>query len=480
MNITVSYEIGKSQIENFEGLVSEVFRSVLEIGRELIRETLEQADETLMENRDRERYRCKGFQKTCIKTKLGAVEYKRRVYVDNAAAEKQHCVHLLDEALDIKKVGLVSSDVRQLAAEAVCGSIYHGAARMISESTGPDITAQGVWDIVQQLGQTQEAVVERHTELAEAHQGVGQIETKILYEENDGIWLKLQGQSRKENGTSKEMKVGIAYDGVTWEEGKNGSKRRTLDNKVAYASFEGVKDFRRKKEGLLASRFDVDAIDLRVLNGDGANWIQKQKGTNAISVLDAFHRNKKITECVKNKEFAEILRKLLYNKEIDTLLDCIEAQINSTTDKDEIAGLKELQRYYTENKDALLGYYDRGITIPETRAPGVVHHARLGSMESNVYTLIGNRMKDGRACWSIQGANRLALLLCLRHTTGFDYLFTKFPEKPEIIVENEWKDTLPIFGASKVPEREGHGYEYPITFTTSNAGSWFTNWLRKL
>ena len=44
MNITVSYEIGKSQIENFEGRVSEVFRSVLEIGRELIRETLEQAD----------------------------------------------------------------------------------------------------------------------------------------------------------------------------------------------------------------------------------------------------------------------------------------------------------------------------------------------------------------------------------------------------------------------------------------------------
>ena len=124
MNITVSYEIGKSQIENFEGLVSEVFYSVLEIGRSLVREALEQADKVLMESRDRERYRCKGFQKTCIKTKLGAVEYKRRVYVDNAAAEKQHCVHLLDEALDIKKVGLVSSDVCQLAAEAVCGSTY--------------------------------------------------------------------------------------------------------------------------------------------------------------------------------------------------------------------------------------------------------------------------------------------------------------------------------------------------------------------
>ena len=411
MNITVSYEFGKSKIKNFDDLISEVHHAVLGIGCELIQEVLEQTDAAILAERDVARYRCKGLQKTCVKTILGAVEYKRRVYVDNAAAEKQHCVHLLDEALDIKKVGLVSSDICQLAAEAVCETSYRGAAKLISETTGLDISAQGVWNIVQQLGETQEAVVDRHAELAEAHQGVGQIETKILYEENDGIWLKLQGQSRQENGASKEMKVGIAYDGATWETGKNGQKRRTLDNKVAYASFDPAKEFRRKKEGLLASRFDVDTIDLRVLNGDGANWIRKQKGTNAISVLDEFHRNKKITECVRNKEFAELLRKLLYSGKIDTLLSCIEAQINSTTDKDEIAQLRELQSYYTENKDALLGYYERGVEIPETREPGVVHHARLGSMESNVYTLIGNRMKDSRACWSIHGANHLALLL---------------------------------------------------------------------
>ena len=480
MNITVSYEFGKSKIKNFDDLISEVYHAVLGIGCELIREVLEQTDAAILAERDVARYRCKGLQKTCVKTILGAVEYKRRVYVDNAAAEKQHCVHLLDEALDIKKVGLVSSDICQLAAEAVCETSYRGAAKLISETTGLDISAQGVWNIVQQLGETQEAVVDRHAELAEAHQGVGQIETKILYEENDGIWLKLQGQSRQENGASKEMKVGIAYDGATWETGKNGQKRRTLDNKVAYASFAPAKEFRRKKEGLLASRFDVDTIDLRVLNGDGANWIRKQKGTNAISVLDEFHRNKKITECVRNKEFAELLRKLLHSGKIDTLLNCIEAQINSTTDKDEIAQLRELQSYYTENKDALLGYYERGVEIPETREPGVVHHARLGSMESNVYTLIGNRMKDSRACWSIHGANHLALLLCLHHTTGFDYLFAKLPEKPVIQQEPEWKDTLPMFGASKVPEREGHGYEYPVSFNTSNVGGWFTNLVRGL
>lgn len=99
--------------------------------------------------------------------------------------------------------------------------------------------------------------------------------SKILYEENDVIWLKLQGKDRKENGPSKEMKVGIAYDGATWEKGAHGRIRRTLDSKVAHASFEAAKDFRASKEGIIASFYDVNQIELRVINGDGANWIQK-------------------------------------------------------------------------------------------------------------------------------------------------------------------------------------------------------------
>ena len=59
-------------------------------------------------------------------------------------------------------------------------------------------------------------------------------------------------------------------------------------------------------------------------------------------------------------------------------------------------------------------------------------------------------------------------------------LFAKLPEKPTIQQESEWKDTLPMFGASKVPEREGHGYEYPVSFNTSNVESWLTNLVRGL
>lgn len=480
MNITVSIDFDKSKFADFEDIMGWARDTAFEFGRSLVKEILVQTDDALMAERDVARYRCKGFQKTCLKTTLGAVEYKRRVYVDNAAVEGLHCVHLLDDALNINKVGLVTSDVCRIVSTAVCESSYREATRMIQEIADLDLSVQGTWNIAQKVAASQSAVVDRHAELAECGQGAGVIASKILYEENDGIWLNLQGQSRRECGPSKEMKVGIAYDGATWSGGKNGKLRRKLDNKVAYASFETAKEFRRKKEGILASRFDVDEIELRVLNGDGANWIQQTTGENTIAVLDKFHRNKKITECVRDPEFAQLLRSHLYAGNIDTLLACIDAQINSLEDAKEIAALKTLQSYYTENKNALLGYYDRGISIPETREPGVVHHARLGSMESNVFTLIGNRMKGRRACWSIQGANNLALLLCQYHTTGFEYLFAKLPKAPDADEKPVSLEALPVYGAGKIPQREGHGYEYPVNCTFTNSGKFVQNLMKQI
>ena len=477
MNITLNLEISNTEIRNFGDLEREIFDIALGVGRQLMQQTLEKLDDELLADRDVTRYRNKGFQQTCIKTKLGAVEYKRRVYVDNAAPESTRCVHLLDEALDIDKVGLVSAEVCQIAATAACETSYRGAAELISETTGLTISGQGVWDIVQRLGESQVSLVQRHAELAQHHKGTGALVTKLLYEENDGIWLKLQGKSRQEYGPSKEMKVGIAYDGVQWAETKSG-KRRVLDNKVAYASFENAKTFRKHKEGLVASRFDVDEIELRVCNGDGASWIRHKNSENCIDVLDKFHRNKKITECVRDPEFAALLRGLLYSKNIDLLWECLEAQINSLSDPVEIEKLKELQSYYQENKASLLSYYDRDIAIPETREPGAIHHARLGSMESNVFTLIGNRMKGRRACWSEKGANNLAVLLCQRHTVGFENLFAALPSLPR--KEPEFVDTLPLYSADKIPKREGKGYEWQDRLTISGTTGWLSSFLKEI
>lgn len=470
MTITVEVEISNSEMQSFGKLIATAFELAMEFGRKLVVRALELRDQELAETRDKKRFRSKGKRWTSIKTKLGVVEYQRTVYVDNAAPEGRSCVYLLDEALDIDKVGLVSEDVCQAAATAVCETSYRGAAKLISETTGLSISAQGVWNILQSLGRRQKAGIEQHAKRAEQHFGTGVIESKLLYEENDGIHLKLQGESRRKYGRDKEMKVGIAYDGATWQIGKDKKKRRTLDNKVAYASFESAQDFMKNKEGLVASRFNVDEIELRVINGDGAQWIRKHGDANCISVLDKFHRNRKITECVRDPEFAALVRELLYAGRIDDTLACIEAQMNSVADKQEEALLKELYSYYANNKDALLGYYDRGITIPATRIPGQIHHARLGSMESNVFTLIGNRMKGRRACWSERGANNLALILCAYHTTGMESLFSTAVSVPTATSGESSMNVKASAGST--PAAEGHGYRF------WSSGSISTAWAR--
>ena len=470
MTITVEIEISNREIENFGSLIRTAFSMAMEFGRKLVIQALAIRDQELAETRDRKRFRSKGKRRTSIKTKLGVIEFSRNVYVDNAAPESRKCVYLLDEELGIEKVGLVSEDVCQAAATAVCESTYRGAAKMISETTGLSITGQGVWNIIQKLGTRRKTQIIQQAKQAEAHHGSGVIESKLLYEENDGIYLKLQGESRKKCGSSKEMKVGIAYDGATWQKEKGKKKRRTLDNKVAYASFENVRDFMRNKEGLVASRFNVDEIELRVINGDGAQWIRKHGDANCISVLDKFHRNKKITECVREPEFAALIRELLYAGRIEEVLTCIQAQRDSVMDPQEKAALEELYSYYANNASALLGYYDRDIAIPETRKPGEIHHARLGSMESNVFTLIGNRMKGRRACWSENGANHLALILCAYHTTGLEGMFAA--TTPNIAAASHETDYNPKASAGSTPQKEGHGYRF------WNSGTISAEWAR--
>lgn len=132
-------------------------------------------------------------------------------------------------------------------------------------------------NVVQKMGERKEEETEQLAELAKENHGKGEIRTKILYEEADGDWLKLQGKGRQEHGANKEMKIGIAYDGVWKKPCKGGTFRRVLDNKVAFASFEAASEFRYHKESIIANLYDTEQIELRVKNGEAqAGFILKK------------------------------------------------------------------------------------------------------------------------------------------------------------------------------------------------------------
>lgn len=187
ITITVEAKLGKGKNDTFGEFVARVYEMAMQLGRELVSQALETRDTELMKLRDRKRYRCKGKQQTSIKTRLGVIEFRRNVYVDNSVADGIKCVYLLDEELGIERIGQMSKEVCETVGELVCESSYRAAAKTITENTGLSISPQGVWNIVQKLGQKRCEQIERHAELARRKRGVGCVQSRILYDENDGI-----------------------------------------------------------------------------------------------------------------------------------------------------------------------------------------------------------------------------------------------------------------------------------------------------
>ena len=389
-----------------------VYEAVLSLGRNIMRRCIEEADQTLARQRDRGMYRDKGYRPTTLKTVMGEVEYQRHVYLLSGAAEQPRAtVYLLDKSMGLDTVGLFSDTVCMMAVEAACAVSYRTAATTLNELTGLNLSHESVWRIVQNAGSWEQARVDTLAAAAKAERGAGTYETPVLYEEMDGVYLALQGKDRLEHGRGKEMKVSIAYSGIC----EDASGRRSLANKVSYASMEQAEHFRRQTEGIVADFYDLDCVEQRIFNSDGAGWLQKNMVPMCIFQLDQFHRNRAVRTYVDDPDLQQTIIGLLRERKVKETLAVVEASIESTLDPDEQEKRRKLFTYFSSHKHALVPYYQRKGKQPPLPNEGQ-QPARCGSMESNIFTIIGNRMKHNRTCWSVPGANNLAALLALHHT----------------------------------------------------------------
>lgn len=436
--------IAENRVE-FKSLEEKVFAYVCKCGVEIIKEILESYDKELRESRDKKEYRSKGKRRRTIKTVMGEVEFERNVYESVSEEGEKKYEYLLDKELGLSRSGFFSELMSELIAKRCCENSYRNAAQAVSEQTGQTLSHTAAWNVVQTLGEEINKQEIHNATLAKTHNGKGILESKVLFEEQDGIWLKLQGMARKRYGSAKEMKLAIAYDGAT----ETAKGRYNLSNKVACANFEGVNEFVKRKEGVIASTYNVDEIENRILNGDGAEWIKKSIADEDMYFqLDPFHRNKAIYTNVKDKRKRAVLFELLKNGRIDDVFSCIEGYINSSDDEEEIKGLRALETYFSCNKMGLVAIKDRDLDLPK--------HCHLGCMESNIFSIIGNRMKGRRACWSIEGGNNLARLLCLKITGK---LSEQIGAISSICLSEKYaEEQTVILSAAKIPLRVGKGY----------------------
>lgn len=161
---------------------------------------LEDYDKDLHAERDRKRYRDKGTRSTTIRTVYGDVTYVRHVYQTMDEEGHKLFVYLLDEAVHMDKSGLLFTNLAEKIAPFVTENPYRVTADIISGTSGQTISHGGVWKLVQKLGERVSEEEELQVEQMNADEAEGTREIKVLFEEMDGVWLRLQEKGHCRNG----------------------------------------------------------------------------------------------------------------------------------------------------------------------------------------------------------------------------------------------------------------------------------------
>ena len=439
----------------FKELEKNIYAWICEIGRQFTQEFLERYDRLLMESRDKKKYRNKGLRQTTVKTVYVEVTYQRAVYEVIEEDGTRHFVYLLDETLDLANVGLISTNMAELLVKGITELSYRECAAKVSEMTGQTISAMGVWNVIQALG---EKICEEEKELTEDYKKgrlKGEKEVPVLFEEADGVYINLQGKDRKNARQDKaEMKIGIAYDG--WR--KTGPNRYALENKVVVAGFSKAKEFHEYREASIGRMFNLDEVSQRILNADGASWIKKVKDKSTCFQLDPFHRNKAVKEKIRHPKACRDILELLQTEKIEEVFRYLELYRNSLCEEGEIQDVEDLIRYYENNREGLVPYQSQGLELPEN--PDGLEYRNMGTMENHVWSVLAKRMKHGHRSWSRRGGNHLAKILA-KKCSGKLYEVTERLRRP--VFEEEKVEELygEILMSAKAPKKDGKGYEYP-------------------
>lgn len=442
---------------NFNDLERIIYQIGCEFAQALLKETLEAVDKQLMKDRDRLEYRHKGLKGTTLKTLMGEVGFKRAVYHCKSSEGETSHIYLLDAVLGFETFGKISTNLAMKIAENVSTASYRNAAKNISGSTGQIISHGGAWNVIQLLGERIREEENQIVDKASAGEIMGNIETEILFEEADGVWLNMQGADRPKKGRKRELKLAIAYDG--WE--KTSKDRYAVTNKVVIAGFEESNKFQKRKAGIIQSIFNTDEIKLRILNGDGGGWIKAGITDETVHFqLDPFHKNREITRKIKDEKKRETVKKLLEEKRIPDLLTYLEfhSQDKDNPDAVEKEKLKALFTYFENNKEGLLPYQERGLKIPTP--PEGKEYRNLGTAEHNVCDVITKRMKHQKASWSQTGGENLAKILSNKATGRLNHKVKTYSQI--LLPERFGKEIEQVLSAARAPSKDGKGYRYPV------------------
>ncbi len=435
-------EVIETDIKFIE-LEKRIYKLVCELGCEIIKQILENIDKELMKTRNKKEYRHKGYKTNTIKTVMGEVEYKRAIYKKDA-----EYVYLLDKSIEIATIGKISSNLAEIMLKTVVSTTsYRKGATEIINLTNEVISHQALCKLVWNIGKKIEERESQEIKLYKEEKLVkGTKEIKALFEEADGIWFNLQGKDREEakekykkecekknkeydpNHKHKtELKLHVMYEGY-----KKDSPRHELINKKYIAGMMTAERLKKLRNARVYQEYKEEKIQLRAMNGDGARWINKIATKYTIRQKDLFHIQQEIVRDVKSKEERKELETMVNEKRYKEIQPYIE-QLKKEYEQDEKTK-KKLETLSKYLKNDLPRYQDvlkeQGKEMPEP--PKGIEYGNMGTMESQIFTVLCVRICSGRKAFLKAGASYLAKICAEYYETNGEIELEKIESNIEI------------------------------------------------
>lgn len=427
----------------FNELEIKIYTMVCQLGCAILKNILETQDRILMENRNKKEYRHKGYKQDTIKTLMGEVEFNRAIYKKG----NKH-VYLLDTTIGINTIGKISYNLaEQMLKSIVNTSSYRKASEEIKNLTNQTISHEALCNLVWQVGKMIEDKEKEEIKLyKEGKLIAGTKQIPALFEEADGLWYHLQGKDRKEalekykkecekknkkfnpkQRFNAEVKLHIMYEG--WQQVSK--DRYKLINKKIISGMITPKKLKELKNARIYQLYDLESIGLRASNGDGASWINSIMSEDTICQKDLFHIQQEIVRDIPEKQYKEELTKIIKEKRYNEVEGYIENLKYSLGGEEKI--IKKLQKLQDYLKVGLPRYTDilkeQNRELPQ--APKGIEYKTMGTMESQIFSVLVVRLCSGRKAFLKTGANYLAKV-CAEYYENQDIILDDIESKIQI------------------------------------------------
>lgn len=399
VQISITIKVSEREIEmQREMAIEELEESAqqlgLEIGQQLLAAGIMELEERLMQEAPPE-WRNVGTEERWVTTSLGAMRYKRRVYLDEEGRRRKP----VDECLGIRRYARMSQRVEEMGSYLASRETYRVAADQLSWLLKTSINHSAIqrmaWATGLRMADEEEA--ERQRVFAQGDEiAGGDVVAPVLYGESDGVWIHLQ----REKVRSAEVRVAILSSGRK----QIGKDRYRLENKLCVTAI-GLDSEEWQEEILRKAHlhFDLNQTQLLISGGDGSPWVRHSFDRIDIQqefLLDRFHLHRAARRAFQDQVVAQWIFDQVRQHGLDTVSTVLETWIQQAEGKKKDR-LQEFSTYLQNNQDGLLDLLPRGYDQP----------AFLGAIEGNVDKLVVHRMK-GRGCsWRLPGV-RAMLALC--------------------------------------------------------------------